>query len=1153
MRFRVYVEKREGFDREARELLKAARETLSLDVENIRILNRYDVENVPHAMLKKMLQVFAEPQTDTVSEFIDLAGARVFAMRPRTEDARGEAAEQCIRFLAPDLDPAVHTAKVYAVYGAGEKELAAIKHHLLRSSEVCEARLSLSEGEEAVAVPKEKNIEGFSELDESGLAELAKREALGMEGADLAFCRAYFGAERREPTRTELQVIDAFWAQNPLKAPLEGVTFEDEQLAKAYSQYLAAREELHETGPVTMEDLATVALRLLQSRGLLNYGGGGLRVKATVDGAPQEYLLFLESAAHIGEGGAIGEAVRGVLSDGGYAYCAVRVSGTKNPLLMKNDGGMSAISPQKLAADCASYTNQMGLMTGLIGEVYHDGYELPSESAAVLGAAPIDAVRREAPTAGDKVILLGSKETSFPQGNPTEVRKFQRFMRGRAAGLIKACRDCSAGVAVAIGSLASGLDVDLSRIPVTNHLNGDIALAPLPERMAAVVAAPHVEEFLRLAGEEDLEAAVVATVTSLRRLRMRQDGRMVVDLAHELLQRGACRAKTLTPIQIEAHIPKTPNSFPEGMRALASNGNVCSARGLIERFDGTAGAGSVLLPLGGAYQRTPTQAAVTLLPVAGHTEDVSFLSWGGSPSVAQANPYRGGYLAVVESLAKLIATGASFEEIALNLQVSYKNAEDGPALSALLGAFKAQCDYGVGAVKTVFTEAHEIPPAAYAFAWTAGRAQEAVSPEFKAAGHRVALLAPRSEHGLPVPQSQIVVFRTVTALLRSKKAVSAWAVGANGIAEAVLKMGFGNKIGFRFSDMVPTNSLFQPNYGSFLIELTGEEEVGEVLGITTGEPSLVRGLDTLSLSELGSLYEEKLESVYPTAASARGHAENFTYEGSCTLVSQTKFAVPRVLIPVFTGTNCEYETARAFTDAGAEVETFVVRSRIQDATQSKEFARQVQNAQIVFLPGGFSGGDEPDGSGKYIASFFRSGWVREAVDQFLTHRDGLMGGICNGFQALIKLGLVPFGSIQKADATFPTLTHNAIGRHQSHIVRVRVCSVKSPWLNEAALGEVYSVPISHGEGRLVCSESLIRTLAENGQVMTQYVDFSDRASMDIAFNPSESGYAVEGLLSPDGRVFGRMGHAERKGSLLYKNVSGNYDMRLFESAVKYFK
>ncbi len=1226
MVYRVYVEKKEGFDAEARSLLLEARELLSIKgAERIRVLNRYDAEEIEESLFARAVAtVFSEPQTDRASRYADLTGARVFAAEylPGQFDQRADSAAQCIQLISQGHRPIVRTAKVYAVYGqVSEEELCSLKRYVINPVESREASLALPETLKiAHPVPAEvETLDGFCGLKEEEAEAFVRRYALAMDADDLLFCRDYFRTEHRDPTLTELRMLDTYWSDHcrhtTFLTTLDKVTFSDGLLERAYAEYLEAREETERTKPVNLMDVGTIACKLLKKRGLLprldeseEINACTVGITVDVDGREEDWLLLFKNETHNhpteiepfgGAATCIGGAIRDPLSGRSYVYAAMRVTGAADPLVPVAETMKGKLPQRKIvttaAAGYSSYGNQIGLATGQVDELYHSGYAAKRmEIGAVVAATPAANVRRETPAPGDKVILLGGRTgrdgcggatgsskshtvqslsacgAEVQKGNAPEERKLQRLFRNREAmSLVKRCNDFGAGgVSVAVGELAEGLDIDLNAVPKKyDGLDGtELAISESQERMAVVVEAKDAERFIGLANGENLEATVIASVTETPRLVMRWNGKTIVDVSRKFLDSNGAEkhaeSAPAAPLPYAREIPP----FAEGYRALAGDLNVCSKRGLAERFDSTIGAGTVLMPFGGKYQLTPPQAMVHLVSVEkGHTDTASYMAWGGNPYIAERSPYHGAYLAVVESVCKLIACGASFDEVYLSFQEYFPKPGKDPArwgqpLAALLGAFKAQKELGVAAIggkdsMSGTFEHLDVPPTFISFAVTAGRADEAVSPEFKAAGHRVALLAPAYDgDGLPVTSSLIANLRAVTALLRAGKAVSAYAVGFGGVAEAVLKMCLGNGIGFEYGQ-ISEEEIFGYRYGAFLLELT-EGEVGQTVGRTTAEARIARGLDVLSLSELSAIYEGKLEPVYPcNIASPDRPAETFTYAEKRTFACGGKCARPRVLLPVFPGTNCEYDTAKAFEDAGAEAEIFVIRNGSADevARSVERFAARMRESNIVFIPGGFSGGDEPDGSGKFITAFFRNEAVKREVADLLTARDGLMGGICNGFQALIKLGLVPFGKIVETDGSCPTLTYNDIGRHQSKIVRVRVASANSPWLDGVRAGDEFLVPVSHGEGRFVCSEELVRRLAANGQIMTQYVDPDGNATMDIRYNPNGSAYAIEGLLSPDGRVFGKMGHSERKGRGLYRNVPGEYDMKLFESAVKYFK
>ncbi len=1232
MVFRVFVEKKHGFDHEAQTLTADVRELLGIGgVEYIRVINRYDAEGIEKEIFDRAVRtVFSEPQMDNATAKIDTDGAKAFATEylPGQFDQRADSAAQCIQMLSKGERPAIRTAKVYAVYGkVSDGELDTIKRYVINPVESREADFALPETLKINhPVPQEvETLDGFLELDKEGLEAFVKKYALAMDGDDVAFCQDYFKKEKRDPTLTEIRMIDTYWSDHcrhtTFLTTIDGVHFEDKVLEDAYNDYLAARKELNRTKPVNLMDVGTIACKLLKKRGLLENLDESEEINActvkikvdTKDGVQHDYLLLFKNETHNhpteiepfgGAATCIGGAIRDPLSGRSYVYAAMRVTGAGDPLVPVSETLEGKLPQRKIvttaAAGYSSYGNQIGLATGQVDEIYHTGYIAKRlEIGAVIASTPEENVRRETPAAGDKVILLGGRTgrdgcggatgsskshtleslthcgAEVQKGNAPEERKLQRLFRKKEAMLlVKRCNDFGAGgVSVAIGELADGLKIDLNAVPKKyDGLDGtELAISESQERMAVVVEADKTEEFIRYAEEENLEATVVAEVTKKPRLVMTWNGKTIVDISREFLNSNGAEKHTEASVKkAENYEKEIPASFTKGFEQLAGDLNICSKRGLSERFDSTIGANTVLMPFGGKYQMTPPQAMAHLISVEkGHTDAVSYMSWGGNPYAMEKSPYHGAYLAVVESVSKLVASGARFNnrETYLTFQEYFlkpgrEKTRWGQPLAALLGAFKAQTDLGIAAIggkdsMSGTFEHIDVPPTLVSFAVTTGREYEVVSPEFKAAGHYVVLLEPEyNENNLPDPESLKKNFALVTDLLREKKAVAAYTPVYGGVAEGVLKMCLGNKIGFAFDGGVSMKTVFGYSYGSFILELATKEKVGMLLGMTTKKEQISYGKEKVPLKQLTEIYENKLEPVYHCNIEAKkGKVPAYTYKHKFTGESGQKRAKPKALIPVFPGTNCEYDTAKAFEDAGAETEIFVIRNRTADevARSTEEFAKKIKESQIVFIPGGFSSGDEPDGSGKFITAFFRGDAVREETERLLNVRDGLMGGICNGFQALIKLGLVPYGRIIDTDESCPTLTYNDIGRHQSRIVRVRVSSVNSPWLTGLKAGDVISVPISHGEGKFVATAELIKELAAKGQIMTQYVDLKGKPTMDIRFNPNGSCGAIEGILSPDGRVFGKMGHSERVGAGLYKNVPGNYDMKLFESAVKYFK
>ena len=1228
MVYRVYVEKKPGQTVDADSLLKEVNEFLQIKgLASVRILNRYDVEKIDEELFRYAVNtVFSEPQVDNVS-YDAPTGSVVFAVEPLPGqfDQRADSAAQCIQILSQGERPLVRTAKIYVLEGAlSDEDIAAIRHHVINPVECREASLDMPQTLELeVTVPQSvATVEGFLEMDRDGLADMVKSFGLAMDLDDITFCQAYFKTEKRNPTITEIRMIDTYWSDHcrhtTFLTTIDQVKFEDPLLQSTYEDYLATRKALGRTKPVNLMDIGTLAGKYLRKNGMLEklyeseeINACTVRMTVTVDGEEQPWLLLFKNETHNhpteiepfgGAATCIGGAIRDPLASRAYVYAAMRVTGAADPLKPVNETIKGKLPQRKIvttaAAGYSSYGNQIGLATGMVDEIYHPGYAAKRmEIGAVVGAVHEDHSKPDFPMPGDKVILLGGKTgrdgcggatgsskshtveslascgAEVQKGNAPEERKLQRLFRnGEAAVMIKRCNDFGAGgVSVAIGELADGLEIDLNKVPKKYEgLDGtELAISESQERMAIVVADKNVQRFLELADKENLEATVVATVTEDARLKMHWNGQIICDISREFLNsNGAEKHVSVELAAPQNFTPVITGGFTENLTRVATDLNTCSKRGLSERFDATIGAGTVLMPFGGVHQQTPIQAMVHKVSLEkGHTDDCSVMSWGYNPFITEKSPYHGAYLAVVESVSKLIATGAKFEDVYLTFQEYFLRVGKDPKrwgqpTAALLGAFKAQMDLKIAAIggkdsMSGTFEDIDVPPTLVSFAITTDKISNIVSNEFKTAGHRVCLVSPKYDrNGLPNVASLLEQFELVTRLLRSGKAVAAYTLGMAGAAEAVMKMAFGNGLGFKFNEGLNMNDLFGYGYGSFVLELAEHDSVGTVLGITTDDGVFTYGDEKVCACALQKAYEDKLESVYAcNIPDVDTPIETVSTPEKPRVAPAVKMAKPKVLIPVFPGTNCEYDSARAVADAGAEPEIFVVKNMSADAIARsvEDFAGKIENSQVIFIPGGFSGGDEPDGSGKFITAFFHNAAIKEAVTKLLEQRDGLMCGICNGFQALVKLGLVPFGKIVDTDENCPTLTFNAIGRHQSRIVRTRVASNNSPWLANTEVGEVYNVAISHGEGRFHASEEVARQLIANGQVATQYVDLNGNATADVRFNPNGSIFAIEGITSPDGRVFGKMGHSERIGDGLYKNVPGNYDIRMFEAAVKYFK
>ncbi len=1227
MVYRVYVEKKKGQTHEADNLLKEAKDFLQISgLSSVRVLNRYDVEKIDEKLFGYAVStVFSEPQVDNVSYEVP-AGSVVFAVEPLPGqfDQRADSAAQCIQIISQGERPVVRTAKVYVLTGAlTEEDVAAIRKYVINPVECREAAMEKPETLAMVYDIPEKvaTIEGFLELDRAGLENMVKTLGLAMDADDIEFCQGYFKTENRCPTITEIRMIDTYWSDHcrhtTFNTTIDSVSFADPLLESAWQEYLDTRAELNRTKPINLMDIGTLAGKWLRKNGMLDklyeseeINACTVRMTVNVDGEDQPWLLLFKNETHNhpteiepfgGAATCIGGAIRDPLASRAYVYGAMRVTGAADPLKSVDETMPGKLPQRKIvttaAAGYSSYGNQIGLATGMVDEIYHPGYAAKRmEIGAVVGAVHEDHSKPDFPMPGDKVILLGGRTgrdgiggatgsskahnvqsvetcgSEVQKGNAPEERKLQRLFRnGEAAVMIKRCNDFGAGgVSVAIGELADGLDIDLNKVPKKYEgLDGtELAIAESQERMAIVVAEHNVPRFLELAAQENLEATVVATVTDTNRLVMHWNGATICDVSRDFLNsNGAEKHIDIELAPASEYETVIEGSFSDNLKRVATDLNTCSKRGLSERFDATIGAGTVLMPFGGKNQQTPIQAMVHKVSLEkGHTDDCSVMSWGYNPFVTEHSPYHGAYLAVVESAAKLIATGAKYEDVYLTFQEYFQRVGHDPKrwgqpLAALLGAFNAQMDLKIAAIggkdsMSGTFEDLDVPPTLVSFAVTTEKVQNIVSNEFKAAGHTVCVLKPEyDDNGLPVPESLLDLFDLVTELLRSGRAVAAYTPGMGGVAEAVMKMAFGNGFGFQFNPECSLEELFGLCYGSFVLEFAGETE-GKVIGTVTADGAFTYGKELVAADALLGMYEDKLESVYPcNIPDAETPIETVSFEASTRVAPAVKVAKPKVLIPVFPGTNCEYDSAKAMEDAGAEAEIFVIRNLTADAIASsvEDFAKKLAESQMVFIPGGFSGGDEPDGSGKFITAFFRNAAIKEEVTRLLENRDGLMLGICNGFQALVKLGLVPYGKIMDADCSMPTLTYNNIGRHQSRLVRTRVASNMSPWLSACNVGDVFTVPISHGEGKFLAEESLVRELAAKGQIATQYVDLKGSASADVHFNPNGSIFAIEGITSPDGRVLGKMGHSERKGNGLYKNVPGEFDMKLFESAVKYFK
>ena len=1226
--FRCFVEKKSGYDVEAEGLFHELRHTLGLTgLTGVRVLRRYDVEGVDEAVYAAArTTILSEPQVDKLwdekmpaprGEHTLLA---VEAL-PGQYDQRADSCAQCIQMMTGGERPAVRAATVYVLQGAlTPEELDKARGYLINPVESREAALDKPETlRQSYPVPEDVPVlDGFAHMSEEELRQVLDTYGLAMDLADLKFFQQYmFEEELRDPTLTELRVVDTYWSDHcrhtTFSTHLDGADIADGQVKAAYDRYLAARVEVYgqekaAARPQTLMDIATIGAKTLKKRGLLpeldeseEINACSIHVPAKVDGKKQDWLLMFKNETHNhpteiepfgGAATCIGGCIRDPLSGRVYVHQAMRLTGCGDPRTPVEQTLAGKLPQRKIAQTAAagysSYGNQIGLATGHVAELYHEGYIAKHlECGAVVGAAPAANVRRERPAPGDVVILLGGRTgrdgiggatgsskshnlksldtmaSEVQKGNAPEERKLQRLFRdGEVTRLIKRCNDFGAGgVSVAIGELADGLSIDLDAVRKKyDGLDGtELAISESQERMAVVVGPEDVDAFLAAAQRENLEAYPVATVTEEPRMVMTWRGQVVADLSRAFLNtNGAVKHASVS-------VPARPDGVAQpkapALREMAASLKSASRRGLTERFDGSIGAGSVLMPFGGKSQRTPAQAMAALFPVlpGQETDQASVMAWGCDPDQLSADPYSGAHSAVYTSVAKLVAAGADYKTAYLTLQEFFEKLRTEPErwgkpFAALLGALDAQLELGAAAIggKDSMSGSFldlDVPPTVISFAIAPVKAGEVLSPEFKEAGHPVYLF-----HG-EGPEGQKAAWEEFYALHKAGKVKAAWAV-ENGAAEAVMNMAFGNGIGFA-ADSKAGAPWYASRPGDLVAELTGDVELthGGKLGVTTAEPVVAIGRDSAPIDELLSLSEGVLEDVYPTRAGTSGAVKAISWDKRSPAVRKRRVAHPKVVIPVFPGTNCEYDSARACLRAGLEPEILVVRNLTAADLEESALAleKAIRKAQILFLPGGFSGGDEPDGSAKFICSFLRNPRLTDAVHDLLKKRDGLMLGICNGFQALIKLGLVPYGEIRDMDDKCPTLTYNTIGRHQSRYVTTRVASVQSPWMLKSSVGDLHTIPVSHGEGRFVAPRAEVKRLIAAGQIATQYVDADGKPSMDIDANPNGSLEAIEGIFSPDGRVFGKMGHSERRGPYVGVNIPGDKHQPLFESGAEYFR
>ena len=1235
---RIFVEKRKGFDVEAVNLLADLKQNLGIkNAEAVRIINRYDISGLDGESFEKAKNtILSETNADTVyDEKISIGDEfKVFAMEylPGQYDQRADSAAQCVQLLTQGERPQVVTAKVIAVSGnISDTDFEKIKDYLINP---VESRLASFEKPESLDmkanVPDNVAvIKGFTVWNDEEMEKYYSSMGFAMTLSDLKFCRDYFrDEEHRDPTVTELRVIDTYWSDHcrhtTFLTRLEKIEIEkgalSEAIENALKEYYSARDEIYGKDTkrdVSLMDMAIIGMKLLRKRGLIpdldvsdEINACSIEVPVTIDGKTEKWLVQFKNETHNhpteiepfgGAATCLGGAIRDPLSGRAYVYQAMRVTGSGDPTLPFEKTMKGKLPSRKITTGAAqgysSYGNQIGLATGQVTELYDMGYAAKRlEIGAVIGASPKENVVRGVPSEGDIIVLLGGRtgrdgcggatgsskahtlesiETcgaEVQKGNPPTERKIQRLFRNeKVAKMIKRCNDFGAGgVCVAIGELADGLD------------GTELAISESQERMAVVLDKSDVDAFIALAGEENLEAYPVAIVAKNPRLTMKWRGDVIVSLSREFLNtNGVTQVATSYITAPDADncyrtsVPKalegldTKTAFKKNLSRL----ECCSQRGLVERFDASIGAATVMMPFGGKTQLTPEDAMAAKLPLLkGETDDATAMSYGYIPGISRWSPFHGAAYAVTESLSKLAAIGADPLTSRLTFQEYFERLHEVPSrwgkpTAALLGALTAQINMGIPSIggKDSMSGSFEdldVPPTLVSFAVAMTKASKTISAEFKKSGSKVVYIPLPEDKatGLPAWEELKKVYKAIYALANDGKILAASVVREGGAAAAVARMSFGNKIGFEFKNELTAKELFAPLSGSFVVELADGAEISDILyydlGTTVDAETITVNGETLTIDELIEEWSFKLEGVFPTKSYCPANEQEIPlYTERNTSSPVIKTAKPKVFIPVFPGTNCEIDTARAFEKAGAEPKLLIVKNLTPAAIEEtiSEMVKLIDDAQMVMLPGGFSGGDEPDGSGKFIATTFRNPRVSEAVARLLNQRDGLMLGICNGFQALIKLGLVPYGEIRELKADDPTLTFNTIGRHISHMAYTRVTSTKSPWFSSVNAGDVFSVPISHGEGRFVVSDEMLQKLIANGQIATQYVDLNGKQADTIEFNPNGSVCAIEGITSPDGRVLGKMGHSERKGDNLYKNVPFEKDQKIFESGVKYFK
>lgn len=1248
---RIFVEKKTAFATEGEHLYQDLKMNLDLiNLEGVRIVNRYDSSGIEDEVFKAArTTIFSEPNVDLVYDEILAIGEneRAFGIEylPGQYDQRADSAEECVVILSQDKRPIIKTAKILVLKGKlTEEEYARVKKYCINPVDSREADDEKPKSLDLkVDVPSDvKILKDFIKLNDDEITAMVLNEGYAMSPEDLKFCRDYFrDTEKRDPSITEIKVIDTYWSDHcrhtTFLTEISEIEIKDGKysvpIKKALAAYVNTRKLVYKNTekPMTLMDIAVIGMKELKLQGKLKdldeseeINACSIVVDVDIDDRTEKYLVMFKNETHNhpteiepfgGAATCLGGAIRDPLSGRSYVYQAMRVTGSGDPTVKLEDTLPGKLSQRKITVEAAhgysSYGNQIGLATGSVVEIYDEGYRAKRmEIGAVIAAAPESNVVRERPNPGDIIILLGGRTgrdgcggatgsskahteesiltcgAEVQKGNPPTERKIQRLFRNpQVSKMIKRCNDFGAGgVSVAIGELAEGLVIDLDK--VTKKYDGldgtELAISESQERMAVVIDKDLKDEFIAAARGENLEATIVAEVTAHKRLVMKWRGNIIVDISREFLDTNG--AKQYTDICVDA--PNEENNYfiqnksnldiKESFLSMLSDLNICSQKGLVERFDSTVGAGTVLMPFGGKYQLTPQLGMAAKLPVLfGETNTGTIMTFGYNPEISKWSPFHGAYYAIIEAAAKTAALGGDYSKIRLSLQEYFERLGKEPKrwgkpFSALLGALEASRELGIPAIggKDSMSGSFkdmDVPPTLVAFGVSVVDVRRIVSSEFKRTSSTVVLLpVSRTEEELPNMEVFKRNMKRISGLIKSGEILSSFSLKQGGIAEAIAKMTFGNKIGFSFNDDIDFKDLFSPAYGDIILELKTDSRLTElfsgvdyiVLGKTQQQEAIVLRDTVITIEEMLKVWEKPLEKVFESKTPQKSSSlEEKLFKRNIMIVPRIGHVQPRVFIPAFPGTNCEYDSARAFEKAGAKATIGIFRNiTARDIECSiEEIVKNIKNSQIIMFPGGFSAGDEPEGSGKFIATVFRNQQVSEAVMELITNRDGLILGICNGFQALIKLGLLPYGKIMDLHEECPTLTYNEIGRHISQTVNTKVVSKISPWLYETELGDVHTIPVSHGEGRFVGNEALIKQLFENGQIATQYVDFDGKPTINMPYNPNGSMFGVEGITSPDGRIFGKMGHSERIGKNVMKNIPGNKDQKLFEAGVNYFR